>query len=384
MMPRIHLWVVDGTDHKTRYAPGMQTDFPLFRPHPLLRGPHRQTIMGAYLPGKKHPYRARAVEVSLDDGDCLVLHDDCPADWQPHQRSVLLMPGLSGSHASPYVVRVAAKLNQRGIRTFRMDPRGCGMGLELAQHAGHAGRSGDAAACLETIADRCPRSPVTAVGFSMSANIILKMLGETAASPPGNLDSAMVVSPPIDILHCSHHMLRPENRIYSRAFCNYLIKQVKSRRPYVPAIANISLHPRPRNLLEFDERFTAPLSGFASAEDYYRQASSAALLKNIRLPVFLLASLDDPVIPADMFLDAEYSGTFTTHFSRQGGHMGYLAAPGIDPDNRWMEWRVVDQVVAFGQITPCEPILRGPHLRVVAPQEEPSASSRDSNADPLE
>ncbi len=96
---------------------------PPFRPHPLVRGGHAQTLAGYYWPGK-HLYQAKHHRLTLDDGDIIVLHDDCPPDWKPGDRAVLLMPGLAGCHQSGYLVRTVAKLNAKGIRTFRLDHRG--------------------------------------------------------------------------------------------------------------------------------------------------------------------------------------------------------------------------------------------------------------------
>src|SRR5438552_3168717 len=43
--------------------------FPTFRPHPLLRGGHAQTVAGAFWPGKLNPYRAVHRRIRLDDAD---------------------------------------------------------------------------------------------------------------------------------------------------------------------------------------------------------------------------------------------------------------------------------------------------------------------------
>ena len=56
----------------------MSLSFPHFRPHPLFRGGHLQTIVGAYLPWQKLAYRATVHHVPLLDGDHIALHDDVP------------------------------------------------------------------------------------------------------------------------------------------------------------------------------------------------------------------------------------------------------------------------------------------------------------------
>src|SRR5215218_3405199 len=104
-----------------------------FKPHFALRSGHSQTLAVFLLYGKALPETAVQHRVLLPDGDILVLHDDCPAGWSAGQPTAILVHGVCGSHASPYMSRVARRLNARGIRTFRMDLRGCGAGAGLAR-----------------------------------------------------------------------------------------------------------------------------------------------------------------------------------------------------------------------------------------------------------
>src|SRR5712692_3515179 len=84
-------------------ARAMSADpFSEFLPHPLFRGGHAQTLAGIYLPGYRHPYLAVQHQVTLADGDRIVLHDDRPAGWRPGDRTAVMIHGLAGCHESPY------------------------------------------------------------------------------------------------------------------------------------------------------------------------------------------------------------------------------------------------------------------------------------------
>lgn len=318
--------------------------FPPFRPHPLIPGGHAQTVAGLYDRVKRFPYRAKRHQVVLEDGDALVLHEDSPSRSDPENRIVLLVPGLGGSFRSPFIARIAAKLNVCGFRTFRMDLRGCGAGYRLARLPGHAGRSEDTAAAVRKIAGLYPRSPVTAVGFSMGANMVLKMLGKTGCDPLGHLDSAVGVAPPVDLLTCSERMLRLPYRLYGDAFVSSLMREVKRRSRFVEEIRKIPITPLPKTVMEFDDRFTAPLSGFIDVHDYYEQSSSGPLLAKIELPTLVLAARDDPVIPVSIFQGADFSSSTEVLITDHGGHVGYLGVAGVDADRRWMDWRIVDWI----------------------------------------
>lgn len=332
------------THNRTTRFQTSPNQFPEFRPHRLLVGGHAQTLAGYYLRPSTGDYRATQHVVELDHDDALVLHDDCPSGWQPGDRVVLLVPGVDGSYESPFIPRVAAKLNDRGFRTFCMDHRGSGPRFQLAEHLGHAGRSEDTAAAVHRISQLCPASAISGVGFSMGGNMLLKMLGEHGSAPVGNLDSCLAIAPPIDILPCAEYIERPWNRWYSRSFAKSLVKHVERRREYVEAMRHVSLEPPPRSLWEFDDRVTAPLSGFRDAPDYYNTSSSKHVLPHVAVPTVIIAADDDPMIPVQIFEAAEYSNCTELIVTNSGGHLGFFGVSGVDPDRRWMDWRIVDWV----------------------------------------
>lgn len=321
-------------------------NFPPFHPHRLFRGGHAQTLAGLFLPSPGRRYQAVQHRVLLPDGDAVVLHDDRPAAWSDGDHAALLVHGLSGCHLSPYMVRIGGKLNDRGIRTFRMDHRGCGAGFGMALHAYHAGRSDDIDAAVRHVAALCPQSTVSLIGFSLSGNIVLKYLGETSDAVPPQVVRGMAVNPSIDLEACVRGLARPENRIYDRYFARSLHRQImrlKKRRPDVVFPAGYTC---PRTLLEFDDRFTAPAAGFRDARDYYARCSSAQFLSAIRCPTLILAARDDPLIPAASFERLSLPATVSLHIADHGGHLGFVARSGIDSDRRWLDWRVVDWVTA--------------------------------------
>jgi predicted alpha/beta-fold hydrolase len=280
--------------------------------------------------------------VPLGDGDALALHDDGPPEGRA---AVVLIHGLSGCHQSGYMVRCSAKLRARGVRVFRMDLRGCGAGFAWARHPLHAGRSEDAAAVLEFVSQLCPGLPVHLIGFSMGGNLVLKLAGELAGDAPPHLASVMAVSPPIDLVACCTAMQQGFNRVYDRRFVRGLVADIARRINEVPGAVVKPLVPLPRRLLEFDSVFTAPAAGFADVDDYYCRASSGRVLERIAVPALIVTAASDPIVPLRPFEVARYSPTTHVVIAPCGGHLGFVAAGGIDPDRRWLDWRVVEWVL---------------------------------------
>jgi predicted alpha/beta-fold hydrolase len=325
-----------------------------FRPHPLLRSGHAQTIAAVLRKPTGIAYAARQHVITTTEDDQLVLHEDDPADGNPagggaNSLCALLVHGLVGSHQSPYMVRIADKLRRRGIRVFRLDMRGCGSGVGLARKPAHAGRSEDVAAAVRFIANRYPEMGLVLVGFSLGGNQLLKMLGEWGEEGPEQVLRAMAISPPIDLVECSQHISRPRCYLYNRWFLRWLIQSTRERNRLVPDGPSIDLTPPPTTLVEFDERVTAPLSGFAGAADYYARTSSLAVLPRIKTPTMILTADDDPIVPGWIFRSVPESPQLSLRMPSHGGHVAFLGTANGDADGYWLDWRVVQFVVDAGR-----------------------------------
>jgi predicted alpha/beta-fold hydrolase len=82
------------------------------------------------------------------------------------------------------------------------------------------------------------------------------------------------------------------------------------------------------SLRDFDDRVTAPVHGFAGAEDYYSRCSSGQFLHAIRIPTLLLSARDDPFLPREVLrrieAAAENNPALSTDFVERGGHVGFV------------------------------------------------------------
>jgi len=322
-----------------------QLSFPPFTPHPLLRNRHLQTIVGAYLPYKVRGGSPQEHLIKAYDGDGLCIHESRPRSWRSGDRVAVMMHGLGGSHRSPYLVRINDALHEHGYRVFRKELRGFGSSFDKSRGHAHAGRSEDVAATIEQVIDWAPDSPISIVGFSMSANMLLKWLGEAGEQVPSNVDSALAVAPPMDLMQCCVNLRQGVNRLYDWSFVRGLHALVNRRRKAPGDYLDVPIRSLPKRLREFDNVYTAPLCGFSNYREYYTESSAARWLTEIRTPTLILAAEDDPVVPFRMFQEYPRSDQVDLYSTTHGGHLGYVAnSRGADPDCRWLDWRVIDWV----------------------------------------
>jgi uncharacterized protein len=316
-----------------------------FRPLPLLGNPHVQTLLGHLLPGRKRFGATTEHIVRLPDGDALVLHDAVPATWQEGGPVVVLVHGLTGTHASPQIARTGSALFQQGLRVVRLDLRGAGKSLPLSRGFYHGGSSTDVRAALEEVHRLAPESPITLVGVSLGGNIVLKLAGEAADHPVDGLVRVAALAPPIDLARCAAMLDERRNRMYANFFLRDLIADATKRQECFPDLPAMTL-PRPVTIRQFDERHTAPRCGFADADDYYRRSSALPLMSRIQVPTFVLTARDDPFIAVEPFEELKAPSHVEVRILRHGGHLGFLGWDGAG-GIRWAERRIANWVMGW-------------------------------------
>jgi len=322
-------------------------DYPPFRPLPALRSAHLQTLGAYFFQGPQPEYRAVKHTVNLFDGDRLVLHDDQPESWITGDRVVILFHGLCGCHRSPYVARIANKLNRRGIRTFRIDMRGFGDSALISRSHLHGGLYQDAESVVGFVHRLTPLSKISLVGFSIGGNLVLKTLGRWGTGAPDYVDSAIAVSPPVDLVHASWNLRQGGNRIYESYFMRRLKSQLTMRRKRVKNLVDNQICPMPTRLIHWDDQFTAPCWGYSGAREYYEAASSCNQLDQVSVPTIILTAQDDPVVPYCMYGEFPMSEQIEMVSTKKGGHLGFIGASNQDLDRYWMDWRICHWVMSM-------------------------------------
>ncbi|GAC1475109.1 MAG: alpha/beta fold hydrolase [Isosphaeraceae bacterium] len=325
--------------------PPLNDTVPDFVPHPFVRNGHLQTIVGRYLVGPRVELPSVYHEIDVDGGDRLAALESIPRDWRAGDPLALLVHGLAGCARSPYVVRVAARLQARGVRVVRMNLRGAGSGFGIARGIYHAGKTDDLRRVVEWMARRAPGSPVALVGFSLGANLVLKLAAEASRHPLDGLDCVLAANPPIDLFASCQAVQKRENRIYDRTFVRQLRKDVQALHALFPELGTVPL-PKVLTLGEFDDIYTAPRNGFDGAADYYAQSSVAPLIPAIEVAGLVVHSEDDPFIPVEPFRRVSFPLQLALELISCGGHLGYISRTKWMGDRRWLDGRLTTWLTA--------------------------------------
>jgi predicted alpha/beta-fold hydrolase len=294
-----------------------------YRPNALLSNGHLQTIAASTL--RRLPaVRYQRERLELADGDFVDL-DWLLAGPAPAQRLGIISHGLEGDSNRPYVRGMARALNQAGFDALAWNYRGCGGETNRLLRAYHLGDTEDLGTVVRHAVESRQYAEVFLTGFSAGGNVTLKYLGENAARVPSHVKRAAVFSVPTNLKASSVHISRWQNQIYLRRFLNSLRDKMRVKEAHLPGQLDLSGLDALRDFPQFDERYTAPLHGFTSADDYYEQSASGRYLSGIRIPTLLVNALNDPFLPASCFPydAATASQFFYLETPAEGGHVGF-------------------------------------------------------------
>lgn len=292
----------------------------LLRIFPFSSG-HVQTMFGPIFRPKPSVHYVRQ-RMDTSDGDFVDL------DWSRggSEDLVVILHGLEGHSRRKYVRGMARAARLSGFDVLAKNFRGCSEEPNRTVGMYHSGWTQDLHEVLEMVSATRRYARVHLVGFSLGGNVILKYLGENPARVPQTVHSAVTFSVPCDLEDSSKVLARRSRAVYMRYLLDQLKKKIIKKSQLFPGTLNISGLDRMQTFLEFDERFTAPLHGFAGAKDYWKKSSSRQFLHAIRKSTLIVNALNDPFLGPDCYPYAEVqeNAHLTLLTPETGGHVGFV------------------------------------------------------------
>ena len=318
-----------------------------YRPPHWLRNRHVQSILSSsplrVQRGQQLLDNTRAVtsEHLIDGGDGVrlrglhsVIDDGTP------RRLALLLHGWEGSVNSSYMRLTTAHLLVKGFDVFRLNFRDHGDTHHLNEALFHSNRIDEVVHAARDVSNRFAAQPMVVAGYSLGGNFALRVaLRASAAGLP--LAHAAAVCPVLDPARTMTQMERGVG-FYNWYFAYKWRRSLQQKRRLFPLQHVYDDQLLKQGLRDLTRWLVEQHTDFATLDAYFDGYNIAgARMVGLTVPVSILTSEDDPVIPVSDFRDWQLPAHAHLEIARWGGHCGFLQNAKLDGfAERWVADRL--------------------------------------------
>ena len=310
-------------------------------PNPTYKGPpkvlfngHLETILPDLFAAKIEIDYQRE-RITLSDGDFLDL------DWHQNQNDHLLIltHGLVGSSDRPYILKAAKFYSERNWDILAWNCRSCSGEINKALRFYHHGDINDIHEVIQHVNAHHDYRNIVLMGYSMGGSITLKYMGVKGDDAPANVKAGVAFCTPFDVEYCSNRMDLWENYLYRRVFMKEILEKFAKKAVFYPDVIDLSLQKQIKTWRDFDEIYTVPIHGYASADDFYADASSMNFIAGTARPTLAVNSANDPIIPPTCipYETFEKNKSLFLEVPKRGGHVGFSLKN--EKYHSWMDYR---------------------------------------------
>ncbi len=300
-----------------------------FDPPALLRNPHVQSVLAGLK--LRRPLVAQRAKNMLAHSRPVIL--DCPdgvrlKGWYSKRqatkgRLAILIHGWEGSADSLYLMSAAGYLYELGFDVFRLNLRDHGDTHHLNRGLFHSCRIDEVVAAVKQIQEIYPHDRMFLGGFSLGGNFCIRVAVRAPQSGI-RLHRVVAVSPVIDPAKATV-AIESGWSLYHRYFMKKWRRSLARKRLLFPDMAALGALGRYGTLTAMTDFLTARFTDFPDLAAYFRGYTiTRELLKQLAVPVHIIASQDDPVIPAEDLNTLGRTEFLTIESLNYGGHCGFL------------------------------------------------------------
>ncbi|NGP52597.1 alpha/beta fold hydrolase [Thioalkalivibrio sp. XN8] len=318
---------------------------PAFSPTGLIANPHVQSILVSsplrrvLLRRRAAPLLAASRTLLLDCGEGVRLHAwHAPAAGAPRGLAVLIH-GWEGTGDSSYLLSSSMRLYAAGWTVIRLHLRDHGPSHHLNEELFHSNRIREVVAAVARLAELFPETAMCLGGFSLGGNFALRVAARADANGIP-LARVMAVCPVLDPVSTLDAMERGP-RVYERYFMMKWRRSLQLKARLFPGRFHFGNLRRFRGLRDMTDFFVQDYSEFPDLATYLSgYAIVGEALATVTAPTLLVASGDDPVIPARDLPRLARPEPLRVLATARGGHCGFLPSAFGDSwiDELMLDW----------------------------------------------
>lgn len=284
----------------------------------LHKNAHFSTIYAGKFKKFKVPNYSRDI-IELFDGDFL----EIDFNLKNPKKAVILCHGLEGNSQRTYINSCATLFLENDYSVFAWNNRTCSGKMNRLPKMYHHASIEDLDAVVKFALSKGIEE-LFLVGYSMGGAQVLNYLGRINEIDT-RVKAGVSVSVPIEIKASADSLKKGFNKVYMYNFLIGLKHKLKLKAQQFPDVITMDKVKQIRDFDFLDDNFTAPLHGFLDRHDYYYQVSPARSLENVKHPVLILNSYDDPFLGEGCFPVqlAENKANVFLEVTNYGGHCAF-------------------------------------------------------------
>ncbi len=298
-----------------------------FKPKPWTRNPHLQSIFSSLRIRAmgKNSMADCATEMIIEAGDGVRLQGYLSRrDRREPRGLVLLLHGWEGSSNSTYISHTGRYFFEKGFDIFRLNLRDHGDSHHLNEGLFHSALINEVFNAAHFISNLSNGRPCFIIGFSLGGNFALRIARRYTVMPILNLACVFAISPVLNPLRAT---LAIDNglSLYRRYFVKKWKNSLRKKEALFPARYQFDDVLRYNTCMEMTDAVIPRYSPFQDHQEYFKTYTLLGdIFGDLTVPVHIIASADDPVIPVDDFHTLRGNKHFTLSLQRYGGHCGFL------------------------------------------------------------
>lgn len=296
-----------------------------YTPHPLLRSPHLQTLLSSRLVrGRDSLGRAlldTAESLTLTCRDGIRLQAVITPALAPGAPLVVLLHGWLGCADSPYLRRTAAALHAEGFTVARLLLRDHGGTAALNAEMFNAARIDEVVDACNALAERFGTGAAL-MGFSLGGNFVLRLAAHAELSAA--FRTALAVCPVLDPAAAVDQLDRGFAG-YRHYFMHKWRRAFAEKEAAFPERYQFDGVRRLTYVSTLTDYLVTRHTPYRDAGEYYGHYTlTGELTGALRIPVRILATEDDPVVPAAHARALLSSAADIVTLTRYGGHCAFI------------------------------------------------------------
>jgi uncharacterized protein len=236
---------------------------------------------------------------------------------------VILLHGWEGSAQSHYIISAASKAYDAGYDVFRLNFRDHGDTHALNEELFHSCRLDEVIGAIQRISLQYPSARTFLVGYSLGGNFALRV---AARAEHARLELAKVIAVcPVLRPHSTMRALESGLWIYREYFLRRWRRSLMAKAAMFPALYDFGDLTRLPTLTATTAYFVERHTEFADLDSYLRGYEiTGDALGNLKVPTWIIATHDDPVIPSADLRELAHSGALQLTLAPRGGHCGFI------------------------------------------------------------